>query len=345
MWLDRNCQPVVISRQRRECVPLSMAFNGKFVLNVATFAARQGADYQHLIALSSQSEAALSAPDSILSREVYNSIIEAAAAKTEDPCLGLHMGEGLSLSAAGLIGQITQTSATVKQALEYCCEFANLGCSELPMRLEKAGGYYKVSLQQNKLWEQQSPLAYRHTAEGILVFTLREFQTLTQQQYHPRAVHLPWAPGAALSEYQRVFKAPLVFKKEEIAIVLHQSQVEQPIITADFELLRILVAHAEQKSAQIDEKIGFVNTVRQSMVQLVKPAFPTVEQVARYLNVSTRTLQRRLQEENSSYKQLLKELRQDFALSYLRRADLSISEVAYLLNVRLGVNKLQIRLL
>lgn len=309
-----------------------MAFNGRFVLNVATFAARQGGDFKHLIALSGQSEATLGTPECILSREVYNTILEAAIAKTEDSCLGLHMGEGLSLSAAGLIGQITQTSATVKQALEYCCEFANLGCSELPMSLEKTGAYYKVSLQQNKLWEQQSPSAYRHTAEGILVFTLREFQTLTRQQYHPSAVHFPWTAGAALAEYQRIFKAPLVFEKGEIALVLHQSQVELPIVTADFELLRILVAHAEQKTAQMNQNKGFANTVRRSMVQLIQPAFPTVEQVAHYLNVSPRTLQRRLQEENCSYKALLKELRQDFALSYLRRADLSINDVAYLLN-------------
>jgi AraC-like DNA-binding protein len=309
-----------------------MAFNGRFVLNVATFAARQGADFQHLIALSGQSEATLATPESVLSREVYNAIIEEAIAKTEDPCLGLHLGEGLSLSAAGLIGQITQTSATVKQALEYCCEFANLGCSELPMRLEKEGAYYKVSLQQNKLWEQQSPLAYRHTAEGILVFTLREFETLTQRLYHPAEVHLPWAEGPTLSEYQRIFKAPLVFKRGEIAIVLHQSQVEQRISTYNFELLRILVAHAEEKSAQLSQKMGFANTVRQSMLQLTHAAFPNVEQVAHYLNVSPRTLQRRLKEENYTYKQLLKELRQDFALSYLRRSDIGISEVGYLLN-------------
>lgn len=309
-----------------------MAFNGRFVLNIAAFAAKVGADYQALIALSGQSEEALSQPESVVSRTVYNSIIEEAITVTGDSCLGLHLGEGLSLSAAGLIGQITQTSATVKQALEYCCEFANLGCSELPMGMERQGDYYRIYLQQNELWEQQSPLAYRNTAEGILVFTLREFQTLTRQQYYPTAVHLPWSAGTALAAYQRIFQSPLAFKKNEIAILLHHSQVEQPIVTADFELLRILVAHAEQKSAQISERVGFVNTVRQSMIQLVKPEFPTIEQVARYLNVSVRTLQRRLREEGHTYQDLLKELRQDFALSYLRRPDLRISEVAYLLS-------------
>lgn len=309
-----------------------MAFNGKFVLNIAAFAAKLGADYQALIALSGQTESLLSAPESVVDREVYNAIIERAMEATGDPCLGLHMGEGLSLAASGLIGQITQTSATVKQALEYCCEFANLGCSELPMRMVKSGKYYKVYLQENDLWAQQSPRGYRNTAEGILVFTLREFQTLTRKQHHPAAVHFPWSAGVALEEYRRIFQAPLLFEQGEIALILHQAQVEQPIMTADFELLRILVAHAEQKSARLAQEAGFVNKVRQSMIQLVQPEFPTVEQVARHLNLSTRTLQRRLRTEGYTYQKLHNELRQEFAISYLKRPDLSISEVAYLLD-------------
>ncbi len=308
-----------------------MAFNGRFVLNTADFAGKLGADSDVLIRASGQNANTLSAPDSTIDRAAYSRVVELAVEMTGDQCLGLHLGEGLGLSAAGLIGQITQTSSTVKEALEYCCEFANLGCSELPMSLSRSGEYYKIKLQSNPLWEQQSPVAYRHTAEGVLAFTLRECEALTRTAHHPVAVHLPWKHAAHEQEYQRVFGAPVRFQQGEFAILLHPSQVEASIKTADYQLLRLLVAHAEEKSAQWKRQHGFSNVVRQSMIQLIRPEFPTIEQVAQHLNLSLRTLQRRLSGEGLTYKLLMEEVRKDFAMSYLRKQELSVSEIAYLL--------------
>lgn len=48
--------------------------------------------------------------------------------------------------------------------------------------------------------------------------------------------------------------------------------------------------------------------------------------------MSVRTFQRKLKEVGHSYKELIDELRKDFALSYPKNPDLSIGEVAYLLN-------------
>lgn len=308
-----------------------MAFNGRFVLNVSAFAGKLGADMDALIQASGQTEAALSAPDSTIDRQAYSRVVELAVEMTGDQCLGLHLGEGLGLSAAGLIGQITQTSRTVKEALTYCCEFANLGCSELPMELTRSGDYYKIRLQSNPLWEQQSPTAYRHTAEGVLVFTIRECEALTRDAHRPVAVHLPWKQAAHEQEYQRIFGTQVRFQQNEFAILLHPKQVEAPTTTSDYNLLRLLVAHAEEKSAQWHQQRGFSNVVRQSMIQLVRPEFPTIEQVAQHLNLSLRTLQRRLSEEGLTYKQLMEEVRKDFAQSYLRKPELSITEISYLL--------------
>jgi AraC-like DNA-binding protein len=53
--------------------------------------------------------------------------------------------------------------------------------------------------------------------------------------------------------------------------------------------------------------------------------------VARKLRMSVRTLGRRLEEEGTTYKLLLDEVRKDLAYSHLVRLDLSIPDVAYLL--------------
>ena len=64
----------------------------------------------------------------------------------------------------------------------------------------------------------------------------------------------------------------------------------------------------------------------------MKPQFPTIEQVAANLNLSVRTLQRRLKEEGLTYKIVLDELRKQFALDYIKNKELSVKEIAYLLD-------------
>jgi len=310
-----------------------MAFNGRFVLNIAHYASRLGVDLDRLVELSGHSMAYLEKEDATIQNQAYNSVIETAVAESCDPFFGLHVGESQNLSAVGLILQISQSSETVKQALHYCCEFANLGCSALPLTLVEEQNHYKVRMKADSLWLEQSPIAVRHTAEGVLCFSIREFHSLTREKHQAIAVHLPWKrPKDDISEYSRILGCPVLFNQAEIALLLQKKHVEDKVITSDHALLQILVAHAHAKSAQIEQLSGFSAAVKQSVISLIKPAFPSIEQVAHHLNLSLRTLQRRLKEEGYTFKKLIDELRKDFAFSYLKRPDLSITEIAFLLD-------------
>ncbi|MEL6925409.1 MAG: AraC family transcriptional regulator ligand-binding domain-containing protein, partial [Bacteroidota bacterium] len=263
---------------------------------------------------------------------LYNALLETAVEQTGDSCFGLHLGEYLSLSAAGLIGQITQTCNTVHEALEYMVAFANLGCQALPVQLKERKKDWLISYTPSAEWKEQSPVAVRHTLEAVMAFSLREFHTLTLQKTYPRAVYFDYERPARFGEYERIFQCPVHFAKAENAMVLDKEQVAAKVVTSDYRLLRLLVQHAEQKLAGMQSERGFFSVVRQSVLNMVKPQFPSMEQVAANLNMSPRTLQRRLREEGYTFSSLIDELRRQLACDYLRKKELSIKEIAYLLN-------------
>ena len=93
--------------------------------------------------------------------------VHPAVSLTGDAYFGLHLGEYLNLSAAGLISQITQTCRTIREALEYCCSFAALGCRALPMVLEERTADYRLRLIPDPLWWEASPVAVRQTVAGL----------------------------------------------------------------------------------------------------------------------------------------------------------------------------------
>ncbi len=309
-----------------------MHFNGRFVLGLARLAVNQGAEMEHLLALTGKSAAELAERDCRLDAKTYDNFLEAAVAATGDDYFGLHAGENMNLAAAGLIVQIVQSCGTVKEALEYCCEFSNLGCSALPATLIEETDHYRYTFTPDPVWLTAAPLSVRHTLEGYLAFSVREFQSITRSRRSPVAVWLSYPQPENPAELERVLGCPVYFGREQNTLILQKEHVEEGILHSDYELLKVLVEHAYRKLEEFQKQPGFYETVRHSVVSLLKPEFPGLEEVAAHLNMSVRSFQRRLKEEGHSYKEVIDGLRKDFALTYLRKPELSVGEIAYLLD-------------
>lgn len=307
-------------------------FRARFIANIIQFATQQGVAQQPLLSLTQKTMDQLCDDELLFEAAIYNEIVEKAVALSGDKLFGLHLGEYLSLSAAGLIVQIAQSSSTVLEALQYMVEYANLGCQSLPFALKELPTEWELSLNPKTFWLAQSPQSVRQTVDGSLVFSIREFHTLTRQQYFPKRIHLAYEQPIDITEYHRIFQCSVVFNQPVTAIYLEKSQVQEKVVTSDYRLLQILIQYAQEKLAKMEGQIGFATIVKLSIINLVKPQFPTIEQVAANLNLSVRTLQRRLKAEGLTYKAVLDELRKQFALDYLKNKELSIKEIAYLLD-------------
>ncbi len=71
--------------------------------------------------------------------------------------------------------------------------------------------------------------------------------------------------------------------------------------------------------------------VKWILKRLLAGARPDVSAVARELGLSDRTLQRRIDDDGTTFRKLLLEARQEQAREYLNRPDIDVAEVAYLL--------------
>jgi AraC-like DNA-binding protein len=94
-------------------------------------------------------------------------------------------------------------------------------------------------------------------------------------------------------------------------------------------------AVSEQTAAVILEPVqgeaGIVAQVRASIASQLAQDRASLPLIARDLNLSPRTLQRKLSDANTSFQQLLDQTRQALAQGYLLRPDLSLADIAFLL--------------
>ncbi len=86
---------------------------------------------------------------------------------------------------------------------------------------------------------------------------------------------------------------------------------------------------AELSARRSRQSLG--DEVKTPLKRLLAGQRPTIQTVARQLNLSSRTLQRRLAENGVTFQQTLDEARRELAHHYLGQSSVELNETAYLL--------------
>lgn len=147
----------------------------------------------------------------------------------------------------------------------------------------------------------------------------------------PRAVHFSHPAPARVSEQERVFRAPVRYGRPRNELVLDRALLDRPQRHAEQRLLALLDRQLGALLSGLPESRRFKDRVARCMLDELPEREPSVATVAAKLHMSTRSLQRRLQGEGTSFAEVLSDLRRDRALHYLQDPRLSIGEVAFLL--------------
>jgi AraC-like DNA-binding protein len=130
---------------------------------------------------------------------------------------------------------------------------------------------------------------------------------------------------------ERHFGCPVVCGAPHNAIVFRAADAQRPFVTRNAELLAMLAPQFEEELKRANGEENFVERVRIAIQQKLTGQRPTIEDIADALHISSRTIQRRLQEEGSRFQRVLEEARHQLARQYLNNSVLELNEAAYLL--------------
>ncbi len=256
-------------------------------------------------------------------------LVECGARLTGDDAFGLHVGERTDARGYGLLGYVTIHSRTFGEALSRVLRYQQLRTNAVKFSLEVNGG--DAHLAYHYRTADVPPQARRHESEEMLSTMTRVGRELTGVDWSPLEVHFEHARPRDVSEHERIFRAPVRFSRPLTKLIFDASILTLPLAAADLTLGSLLERQAEELLAKSPRRGVFSGRVR----QLVKESLPVgearVDLVSRKLGVSPRTLQRKLREEGTSYQELLEETQRTLAEFYLRKPEMAIGEVSYLL--------------
>jgi AraC-like DNA-binding protein len=251
--------------------------------------------------------------------------LEEAVRATGDPLLGLKAGRAMVLGDAGVSDYAVSTASTVGEGIEIGIRYARLINEALDVRLEALG--------ERVLFAMGSRVVLPSAAEDFLLAAVFSHHIRVPLQNAPNLEC--WLMHPALedtSEHARTFApARVCFGARCSGFVFDRLHLSQPLSSSDPKLRQVVRQLAERMLAELPATDTVGDRLRRVIARELPQGDPSSARAATLLQMSQRTLCRRLEQEGTSFRQLLDDLRRQLALEYLARRDLSVSEVAFLL--------------
>jgi AraC-like DNA-binding protein len=217
-------------------------------------------------------------------------------------------------------------AATLADALASLARYKQLTCPE-QVELEVAGGEASVRFH----WVLAGASVPRLLVDSTFASFVALARRGTGSLVSPRRIELARARGDVRSLAAH-FGCELVFGAPVDRLVFDARALALPFVTHDAEALAALVPGLEAELIGPSHQRSMRNDVRVAIARTIASgARPSVEAIARRLRLSSRTLQRRLGEEATSYQEQLDDVRQKTAQRLLENTELDTVEVAFLL--------------
>ena len=196
-----------------------------------------------------------------------------------------------------------------------------------PMALHVHEGERSCALELEWLGTPLEPPAALVATE--LVFFVQLARLATREEIVPLAVTTPRPPepGDAYSQY---FGCP-VERGSRHGVTFSAIDAGRPFLTANEQMWKFFQPELRRRLSELDESATFAERVRGALLELLPGGSSSLESVARKLAVSSRTLQRRLRAEASSFQQVLDTTREELARHYLSSSELTGAEIAFLI--------------
>jgi AraC-like DNA-binding protein len=286
-----------------------------------------GGDPDQILRSVGLERAAFSDPHGFIACSDFARLLEEAARRTGDDCFGLHFGEGYNPKGAGPVTYVVLNSPTIAVGLQNVGRYLSVHneAATVSFLVEGRFAYARHRLADLAM---ESP---RQHNEYSMAIGLSLIRLMAGSQWTPVEVHFAHPPPHQISEHARIFRAPVLFSCPTNAFAIEREFVERQVPAADERLYAVLRRYLDGVLEEMPREDFLLGSVRRVVGELMRDGDPTLTQVARKLQVGSRTLQRRLKEDGVDFKMLVDDTRRRFALSYLRDREHTLTDIAYLL--------------
>lgn len=301
-------------------------------LGLEEFIDAQGGESQSVLSKSGLQQRCYEQPNQHISLKHYCNSMHEAARSTGNEHFGLSFGAQFQPEGLGLFGLYAISSPTLRAALlgmrDHFPVFQRN--SLLNVSLKKDICEVEYRLLDGEIMDR------RQDAELTIGMINNVIKRAMGSEWSPLAIEFQHPALVDAIPHKKAFECDVSFQKEANLIRFKTNCLQHTMPGADTMLNNIAIGSMLQLTSANLPELLMSQRVKSEIIELLPRGEACLENVCLRLNISARSLQRRLAEEQHSFKSVLDEVREELALYYLSYNTVNISEIAY----RLGYSEI-----
>jgi AraC-like DNA-binding protein len=300
--------------------------SASWALGIVKSMEMDGIDCQALFRELGLNYGALEDPDARFAQDSMTRLWQRAVELSGNPAIGLNMARVVRPASLSVAGYAAMSSRTLKDGFERMVRYQRIiaDAADITLSLTDEGYELKVTVHGDHL------PAVRQSAEASLAFALAFCSWLTGRPLNPRRVLIQGEQPKNVEPYKRTFRGPITFSARHDSLIFERADFEATLPTANDAMAQLHDRFAGEFLARFSGN-RVTHQARQVLCRLLPQGEPKREVVAQTMHLSQRTLQRRLQEEGTTFQTLLDDTRRELAEQYLAQPQMTLLEIAYLL--------------
>ncbi|MBA3502267.1 MAG: AraC family transcriptional regulator [Myxococcota bacterium] len=243
---------------------------------------------------------------------------------TNNRQLALAIATATPPGSFGIVEYVCRSAPTLRVALLQWVRYLNLldDAVTVALVIDEERAYLRVER------ESEAPAPASHELCWALVAKYaRELSTLP---FRLTAVELAHPAHGDPAAYRAWFDAPVVFDADTTQLVMPRAALDTALVSTDATLLRILTRAADEALAKMPADPLMTSQVKRVLHELLRNDEGHVDVVSKRLGMTSRSLQRRLKDESTTFNAIREVVRRELAQRYLDDG-LAIAEISFLL--------------
>jgi AraC-like DNA-binding protein len=274
---------------------------------------------------------ALADPNLLIPLDALGRVLELAAEALSRPDFGLRLGDVQDLDRLGPLAVAIRHSTDLGDALEAARQHLTLHNQGSTVVIEADPYQVRGIAGLRFVWHYEGR-TYPQAMDKILLNVHRVIQLLAGGDYGLRSVELSYPPAAPVQRYADLFGAGRINAGRPITMLrMPSSLLRRPIQGADTAVRDMALYYL--RNQVVPHELATTARVRSALDALLGSGRATTREVADSLEVTPRTLQRRLAAEGSTFAAILDDVRRTKAQKWLAETVLPLADVAAMLDL------------
>jgi len=243
----------------------------------------------------------------------------------DDPCFGLRAVKHWHPSHFGALGYAWLTSSSLRTAFNRSDRYVHTVSEFVDFQLEDTDKGFVVTLI-SKPTMQDIPARI----DAVLAIFIKMCRINVDEEFNPSLVTFTHKEFPCSGEYYAFFRCPVQFEAATNSFIIPAEVIDQPLDGANPQLAQLhdqvmICTLAKLNRNNIEQR------VKAAIIEQLPSGNISQEMVADALHMSVRNLQRKLKKMDTSFRELLDEIRCDLAKRYITASDVNLNEVTFLL--------------